>query len=92
MRKATDHSPRMQRLEGPLVSTKILIPLTGDDVAPRFDLAPEAFVAVVRADGSVGEDRTIILPHASAEALCNLILTEKIDMVICCGIEEEYYQ
>ncbi len=92
MKKQTGDDPPKQQPEAPLVSKKILIPLNGDDVAPRFDLAPEAFVAVVRADGAVTEDRTIILPHASAEALCNLILTEKIDMVICCGIEEEYYQ
>ncbi|MBI5572490.1 MAG: dinitrogenase iron-molybdenum cofactor biosynthesis protein [Desulfomonile tiedjei] len=69
-----------------------MIPLSGDDVAPRFDLAPEALVAVIRGDGAVVEEKTIILPHASAEALCNLILTEKVDMVVCCGLEEEYYQ
>ncbi len=71
---------------------KILIPLSGDDVAPRFDLAPEAFVALVRSDGLVSEERTIILPEASAEALCHLILTEKVDVVVCCAIEDEYYQ
>jgi predicted Fe-Mo cluster-binding NifX family protein len=71
---------------------KILIPLSGDDVAPRFDLAPEAFIATVRPDGEVAEERTIILSEASAEALCHLILTEKVDTVVCCGIEEEYYQ
>jgi predicted Fe-Mo cluster-binding NifX family protein len=72
--------------------TKILIPLAGDDVAPRFDLAPEAFVALITSDGSSSDERTIILPEASAEALCHLILTEKVEMVVCCGIEDEYYQ
>jgi predicted Fe-Mo cluster-binding NifX family protein len=72
--------------------TKILIPLAGDDVAPRFDLAPEAFVALIASDGSLSDERTIILPEASAEALCHLILTEKVEMVVCCGIEDEYYQ
>jgi predicted Fe-Mo cluster-binding NifX family protein len=85
-------SPKRQLSQASLASTKILIPLLGDDVAPRFDLAPEALIAVIRADGTVIEDRTIILTHASAEALCNLILTEKVDMVVCCGIEEEYYE
>ncbi len=71
---------------------KILIPLLGDDVAPRFDLAAEALVAVVDDKKRVTEERTIILPQASAEALCNLIVTEKVDQVICCAIEEECYQ
>jgi predicted Fe-Mo cluster-binding NifX family protein len=75
-----------------VIATKILIPLSGDDVAPRFDLAPEAFVAVIRSDGSLTEERTIILPEASAEALCHLVLAEKVDLVVCCGIEDEYYQ
>jgi predicted Fe-Mo cluster-binding NifX family protein len=75
-----------------LASTKILIPLLGDDVAPRFDLAPEAVIALLRADGSVAEERTLILSEASPEALCHLVLTEKVDTVVCCGIEDEYYQ
>lgn len=88
MKKVKKISP-----SAPSVSvTKILIPLSGDDVAPRFDLAPEAFVAVIRSDGSLTEERTIILPEASAEALCHLILAEKVDLVVCCGIEDEYYQ
>lgn len=73
-------------------STKVLIPLLGDDVAPRFDLAPEAVIAVLRPDGLIAEERTIILSEASAEALCHLILTEKVETVVCCGIEEQYYQ
>jgi predicted Fe-Mo cluster-binding NifX family protein len=76
----------------PRNANKILIPLSGDDVAPRFDLAPEAFIATVRPDGGISEERTIILSEASAEALCHLILAEKVDTVVCCGIEEEYYQ
>jgi predicted Fe-Mo cluster-binding NifX family protein len=88
MKKVKKISP-----SAPSVSvTKILIPLSGDDVAPRFDLAPEAFVAVILSDGSLTEERTIILPEASAEALCHLILAEKVDLVVCCGIEDEYYQ
>jgi len=73
-------------------STKVLIPLLGDDVAPRFDLAPEAVIAYVGPDGLIGEERTIILSEASAEALCHLILTEKVDTVVCCGIEDQYYE
>jgi predicted Fe-Mo cluster-binding NifX family protein len=92
VKKKKEDKPKQQLLQTSLASTKILIPLLGDDVAPRFDLAPEAFIAVIGADRAISEDRTIILTHASAEALCNLILTEKVNMVICCGIEEEYYE
>ncbi len=34
----------------------------------------------------------MVLPRASAEQLCHLVLTEKIDTVVCGGIEDEYYQ
>lgn len=71
---------------------KILIPLLGDDVAPRFDLAPEAVIAVVELSGRVRVEKSIVLSHASAEALCRLIMTENVDTVVCCAIEEEYYQ
>jgi predicted Fe-Mo cluster-binding NifX family protein len=89
MMKKIKRSPNSEQ---PLNITKVLIPLLGDDVAPRFDLAPEALIAAFRPDRGLIEERTIILPEASAEALCHLILTERIDMVVCCGIEEEYYQ
>ncbi len=72
--------------------TRVLIPLVGDDVAPRFDLAPEALIAEVSSEGSVIVEKSIVLPQASAEALCRLIMTERIDIVACCAIEEEYYQ
>lgn len=71
---------------------RVLIPLLGDDVAPRFDLAPEALIAVIELDGKTNVEKSIILPQASAESLCALVLTEKVDVVVCCAIEEEYYQ
>jgi predicted Fe-Mo cluster-binding NifX family protein len=73
-------------------SVRVLIPLLGDDISPRFDLAPEAVIATIEPTGSVTVDKSIVLSHASAEALCRLIMTEKVDMVVCCAIEEEYYQ
>jgi hypothetical protein len=33
----------------------------------------------------------MVLPQASAEKLCHMIITEDIQAVICGGIEEEYY-
>lgn len=71
---------------------KVLIPLYGNDVAPRFDLATEVWILVIGEGGSVLGERTVVLPRSSAEELCNLILREGIHTVICGGIEEEYYQ
>ncbi|MGB9615925.1 MAG: NifB/NifX family molybdenum-iron cluster-binding protein [Desulfomonilaceae bacterium] len=71
---------------------KVLIPLSGDDVAPRFDLAPEVVVATLDDEGALLDERAIVLPSASAEMLCRLILDEKTDVVICGGIDDEYFQ
>jgi predicted Fe-Mo cluster-binding NifX family protein len=71
---------------------KILIPLLGDDVAPRFDLAPEAVVATLDDGGTLVEERTIVLPSASSEVLCRVVLDERTNIVVCGGIDEEYYQ
>jgi len=72
--------------------TRVLIPLLGDDIAPRFDLAPEAVIVVVEGRDRVTIEKSMVLSHASADALCRLIMTEKIDLVVCCAIEEEYYE
>ncbi|WP_027184298.1 NifB/NifX family molybdenum-iron cluster-binding protein [Desulfovibrio inopinatus] len=74
------------------MSKKVLIPLHENDVAPRFDLADEVWVGVVDEEAGVSEEHTVVLPQASAEGLCAMILHEHIDIVVCCGIEEEYYQ
>lgn len=71
---------------------KVLITLLGNDVAPRFDLTTEVMIFVITPDGQVEEERIMVLPQASAEKLCHMIITEDISVVICGGIEEEYYQ
>ena len=75
-----------------LMIRKILITIWQDNIAPRFDLASEVFVATINTQGEVEERRTLVLPSISAEDLCQLILSESIDMVICGGIEKEFYQ
>ena len=70
---------------------RALIAIMGCDVASRFDQATEVLVAQAP-DGRHWSTRTMVLPHASAEDLCHLILTEKVDTVVCGGIEEEYHQ
>ena len=71
---------------------KILIPLHENDVAPRFDLATEVLIASDIGKGGVGDKRMVVLPRASADQLCHLIITEGIQTVICSGIEDDYYQ
>lgn len=73
------------------MAKKILIPIYKKKIAPRFDLALEALVVEYKSDGSILEEKMVVLPHASAEDMCNLVLTEKVDTVICNGIDEEHY-
>ncbi|MCK8601587.1 NifB/NifX family molybdenum-iron cluster-binding protein [Desulfoferrobacter suflitae] len=70
---------------------KVLVTLYGNDVAPRFDLATEVLIAAVDDAGAVHEEKTMVLPQASAEKLCHMVLTEEVRAVICGGIEQEYY-
>jgi predicted Fe-Mo cluster-binding NifX family protein len=72
---------------------KVLMPLLGEQIAPRFDLAVEVLIAEGEAGGAVaGEPRIVLLPAASADALCALILKEGVGMVVCGAIEENHYQ
>lgn len=74
------------------MATKVLICLYGSEVSPRFDLTREVLIAVIGEAGKMQGEKEIVLPHASVETLCNMILSEGIQVVICGGIEEEYYQ
>jgi hypothetical protein len=70
---------------------KLLITLTEYVVAPRFDLATEVFISAAGTGQSAGDGKTLVLAHPSAEDLCQLILDESIEVVICGGIEKEFY-
>lgn len=74
------------------MATKVLICLYGNEVSPRFDLTREVLIAVIDKNAAVRGEREVVLPHASVEMLCHMILAEGIQVVICGGIEEEYYQ
>ena len=74
------------------MSTKILIPLHENDVAPRFDLATEVLIVTGVGKDGPGDKRLVVLPRASADKLCHLIITEGVHTVICSGIEDDYYQ
>jgi predicted Fe-Mo cluster-binding NifX family protein len=71
---------------------KVLICLHGNNVAPRFDLTTEVFIASIGPENRIEDENTMVLPRASAEELCHMILTANIQTVICGGIEDEYYQ
>jgi len=71
---------------------RVLLTLQDENVAPRFDLATEVLVAELEPDGTVRSQRTVVLPEASAEALCHLVVADGIDELICGAIEEEYHQ
>lgn len=74
------------------MTTKALICLYENEVCPRFDLTREVLIAVVDNDAAVRSEKEVVLPQASLDMLCQMILTEGIQVVICGGIEEEYYQ
>jgi hypothetical protein len=70
----------------------LLVPLSGEMVAPRFDVASEVLIARVRKGRLAGEPRIVLLPGPSADALCSLVLDEGITDVACGGIEDAHYQ
>jgi hypothetical protein len=70
----------------------LLVPLLGEMVAPRFDLATEVLIARARKGRLTGEPRVVLLPGPSADALCSLVLEEAITDVVCGGIEDAHYQ
>jgi hypothetical protein len=70
----------------------VLVPLHGEMVAPRFDLATEVLVARAHKGRLAGEPRILLLPGPSADELCSLVLEEGITAVVCGGIEDAHYQ
>jgi predicted Fe-Mo cluster-binding NifX family protein len=71
---------------------KVLFALYGNDIAPRFDLAPEVLILSLGGDPKLDETKTVVLPRPSAEMVCHLATSENVQIVICGGIEEEYLQ
>lgn len=74
------------------MARKALVPISGDEIAPRFDLASEVVIAAGLEEEGRWEEKIVVLPRASAEQLCELVLAEGAEAVICGGIEEEHYQ
>ncbi|WP_022663589.1 NifB/NifX family molybdenum-iron cluster-binding protein [Desulfospira joergensenii] len=71
---------------------KLTIPLYHEEICPRFDLAPEVLFLLITKGNVIEEKRTIALPRPSADDLCHMLLSEKINTLICGAIEDEYFQ
>ncbi len=71
---------------------RVVIPVRETEVAPRFDLAAEVWIGLQGPEGSFVEERTVVLPQASADHLCQLILSEGAQVLVCGGIEQKYYE
>lgn len=71
---------------------KILLTISGDNVAPRFDMVSELLIASYNPQGLTEKPRIILMAGPSPEELCSLILKEDINIVICGGIEERHYK
>jgi predicted Fe-Mo cluster-binding NifX family protein len=71
---------------------KILATLRDNDIAPRFDLTTEVLIVDSDNQGTGNKPRNILLPSASADELCSLIIKEGVTLVVCGGIEEAHFQ
>ena len=70
-----------------------LVTLCRDEIAPRFDMTAEALIVPltpVEADREV-DRRHLVLAHVSSEELCDVITRAGVSVVVCGGIEEDYY-
>lgn len=72
------------------MTRRIIVPLFGSEVAPRFDLAHEVLTAKVSASNHVFDEKVLVLAEASADRLCHMIISEENTTVICGGIEQEH--
>lgn len=71
---------------------KLMIPIQGDCVAPRFDLATEILMVRFQNGATTNEPKIIILERPSDEALCQMAVEENITNIVCGGIEDVHYR
>lgn len=69
-----------------------MVTVRGDFVSPRFDMSSEVIIATCYDGKMLEAPRSLILSNVSAEVICDLVIREGINMVICGGIEEQHYQ
>lgn len=75
-----------------MAMNRVLLALDGDDIAPRFDLAPEVLIVTLDEDGQQSDVKDLVLARPSAEMLCHVVAAENVETVVCGGIEDEYLQ
>lgn len=75
-----------------------LLTLCRDEIAPRFDMTAEVLITPValpdtasRTGTNAPERRHLVLAHVSSEELCDVITRAGVSVVVCGGIEEDYY-
>lgn len=70
-----------------------LITLCRDEIAPRFDLCAEVLISPLQPadEEDKSSRRHLVLAHVSGEELCDLITRSDVAVVVCGGIEEDYY-
>lgn len=71
---------------------KYIITIAGNNISPRLDMTTEILIADVQAGQVTGKPKTILLNRTGAEDMCDLIIKEGADCLICGGIEERYYK
>lgn len=67
------------------------MPIQGDFIAPRFDLATEVLIVRFTDGELLTEPKIIIMERSSDESLCQMAVEENITDVVCGGIEEVHY-
>ena len=70
-----------------------LVTLCRDEISPRFDMTAEALIVPLAPEEADGETarKHLVLAHVSSEELCDVITRAGMSVVVCGGIEEDYY-
>lgn len=71
---------------------KVAIPIFGEEIVPRFDLTTEVVILTTGKSWEIEEKKIIVLPRSSSDELCHTLLAQEINTLICCAIEDEYYE
>ena len=71
---------------------RYLLTIAGDNISPRFDMTSEILIAQTDGKNLIDKPRTILLNKTTSEDMCELIIKENTDCLICGGIEERYYK
>ncbi len=74
------------------MTRRVLLTANDSDVAPRFDTCQEVMIVDLDGSGAPRGNKTLVLAEPSAEDICLIVLAERVEAVICGGIEEEQYQ